>query len=78
MDLLTTPRTTRMQGLQLTLKSMKGQHFDMPILDYRQVCTQYRAMQYPFYTLPNCMTVVENVCVSAATCTLQAACFMVA
>ena len=41
MDLLTTPKVTRMQGLQFLLKSEKGQHLDMPFLDYRQVCTHY-------------------------------------
>ena len=44
-DLLTTPKATRTQGLQLMLKSEKGQHLGMPILDYRQVCTHPNLMQ---------------------------------
>jgi hypothetical protein len=45
MDLLTTPQATRMQGLQFMLKSEKGQHLDLPVLDYRQVCTHHTAIQ---------------------------------
>lgn len=39
--MLSTPRATRIVGLQFMLKSEKGEHLDMPILDYRQVCILY-------------------------------------
>ena len=42
MDLLTTPKATRLQGLQFMLKSETGEHLDMPVLDYRQVRTHHQ------------------------------------
>jgi hypothetical protein len=68
-----------MQGLQLMLNSEKGQHLDMPILDYHQVCT-HAPRRRECDTLSRCCPthgMIQNVCGFAATCNLQSACFMI-